>query len=70
MLCLAEGFGMETVTESVETKAEADMLKKFGVDYFQDYLSAKPKMDAPIQRQGEAVSENEDEKVHGGGSQT
>jgi len=69
MFCLAEGFGMETVAESVETKAGRDMLKKFKVDYFQDYLSAKPKMDAPIQGQGEAVSENEDGKVYGGGSQ-
>ena len=69
MLCLAEGFGMETVAESVETKTEADMLKEFGVNYFQGCFLSKPEVDASTQGQGEAVCENGDGKAHGADEQ-
>ena len=64
MLGLAEGFGMETMAESVETKTEADVLKEFEVSYFQGYLFAKPEVDASTQGQGKAACENGDGKAH------
>jgi len=65
MLGLAEGFGMKTVAECVETKAEAEMLKEFGVDYFQGYFFARPEVDALAQGQDEAVCENAGGKAQG-----
>lgn len=38
----AEGFGKETIAESVETEAALDLLKEFGVDYAQGYYISKP----------------------------
>ncbi|MBL6936136.1 MAG: EAL domain-containing protein, partial [Alphaproteobacteria bacterium] len=68
MLGLAEGFGMKTVAECVETKAEAKMLKEFGVDYFQGYFFARPEVDALAQGQDETVGENAGGKAQGAGA--
>lgn len=45
LLGLANGFGLATVAECVETPAEADILMKEGVTYLQGYLYGKPELD-------------------------
>lgn len=42
LLGLAEGFGLKTVAECVETVEEADLLKKEGADYLQGWYFGKP----------------------------
>lgn len=44
---LAQTFGVRTVAEMVETPVEADMLKRFGVDYLQGYMFGVPSA-APV----------------------
>ena len=42
MVDLAQTFGVKTVAERVETKAQAELLKRLGVDYLQGYYYAMP----------------------------
>lgn len=42
IISLAKSLGMETVAEGVEHQHQADMLKRFGCDYIQGYIIAKP----------------------------
>ena len=41
---LANGFGMETIAECVETAEDAEMLAKFGVTYLQGLYFARPEL--------------------------
>ncbi len=45
LLGLANGFGLATVAECVETQAEADVLLHEGVTYLQGYLYGRPELD-------------------------
>lgn len=42
MVDLAHTFGLETVAEMVNTKEDADLLKRLGVDYLQGYMFGVP----------------------------
>ncbi|WP_371396255.1 EAL domain-containing protein [Fretibacter rubidus] len=42
MVDLAQTFGVKTVAEMVETREDADLLKRLGVDYLQGYLFGVP----------------------------
>lgn len=44
---LAQGFGLATVAECVETQAESEAVAGFDVDYQQGYLFGRPTLDAP-----------------------
>ena len=57
-------IGMKTVAECVESQAEADMLKEFGVDYFQGHFFGAPEMDALAQ----GPCENGENKAHSAGA--
>ncbi len=47
LLSLAEGFGLSTVAECVETAAEATHLARRGVRYLQGYYFGAPSIDRP-----------------------
>jgi diguanylate cyclase (GGDEF)-like protein len=42
LLSFANGFGLETVAECVETEADADLLARQGVKYLQGYYCGRP----------------------------
>lgn len=46
---LAQGFGLATVAECVETQSESEAVAGFNVDYQQGYLFGRPSLDAPWQ---------------------
>ena len=50
---LAEGFGLETVAECVETAADADLLSRQGVKYLQGYEFGRPTLERPWLAPGE-----------------
>ena len=41
-ICMMKGLGFLTVSEGVETAAEADMLSSWGVDMMQGYYYSEP----------------------------
>jgi len=45
LLSLAEGFGLQTVAECIETEAEADILTAEGADFLQGWFFGKPLVD-------------------------
>ncbi len=47
LLGLAQGFGFSTIAEGVETEAEADILKREGVGFFQGHLYGAAMLDPP-----------------------
>lgn len=42
LLSFANGFGLETVAECVETEADAELLTRLGVQFIQGYLCGRP----------------------------
>ena len=52
LLDLAQTFGLQTVAEFVETKAEADYLTQEGVDFLQGYYFGKPDIAPSWKRNG------------------
>lgn len=50
MVDLAQTFGVKTVAEMVDSRADADLLKRLGVDYLQGYMFGVPSA-APAWRQ-------------------
>ncbi len=48
---LAKNFNLKTVAEWVGSQAEAELLKKLGVDYFQGYHFGEPKLDPEWSKQ-------------------
>ncbi|MDB5367318.1 MAG: hypothetical protein JWM77_3245 [Rhodospirillales bacterium] len=50
LLALCDGFGLKTVAEFVETQAEADLLRTYGVGLLQGYHCGKPQLDRPWMR--------------------
>ncbi len=51
---LAEGFGLETVAECVESAAEADVLANNGVKYLQGHYFGRPSVERPWRARGKA----------------
>jgi diguanylate cyclase (GGDEF)-like protein len=47
LLSVANGLGLDTVAECVETTREAAILRREGVGYMQGYLFAKPTLERP-----------------------
>ena len=45
---LGAGLGMSTVAEGVETKAQAEMVRKAGVTVVQGYLIARPTPESAV----------------------
>lgn len=41
-ISMAQKLGLKVIAEGVETKAQADILKKFGCDIVQGFLYSKP----------------------------
>lgn len=65
LLGLAEGFGLATVAECVETAADAAHLTRRGVHFLQGYLFGRPAVDRPwLERAAPRLA-----LVHGGISQ-
>ncbi|HWD58849.1 MAG TPA: phosphodiesterase [Stellaceae bacterium] len=50
LLGLARGFGFTTIAEGVETEAEADILKREGVDFVQGHFYGMALLDPPWRR--------------------
>jgi EAL domain-containing protein (putative c-di-GMP-specific phosphodiesterase class I) len=50
LLALCNGFGLKTVAEFVETQAEADLLRAYGIGLLQGYHCGKPQLDRPWMR--------------------
>ncbi len=49
---LAQGFGLKTVAECVESEEVAEVLAREGIDYLQGYHFGKPSFDRPWLRSG------------------
>lgn len=47
LLGLANGFGLSTVAECVETEEEGEILRREGVTYLQGYLHGRPELKRP-----------------------
>ena len=47
LLGLANGFGLHTVAEGVETAEEAAILHREGIGYLQGYYYGRPSLDRP-----------------------
>ena len=50
MVDLAQTFSVKTVAEMVDNRADADLLRRLGVDYLQGYMFGVPSA-APAWRQ-------------------
>jgi len=55
LLGLADGFGLSTVAECVETAAEAALLERRGVHYLQGYHFGAPTIERPWDAQGRSL---------------
>lgn len=51
MVDLARTFSVETVAEMVDSRADADMLQRLGIDYFQGYMFGVPAVVPSWQKQ-------------------
>jgi diguanylate cyclase (GGDEF)-like protein len=54
LLGLAEGFGLATVAEGVETEEDAEILRREGVGYFQGHHFGRATLEPPWQQAAEA----------------
>ena len=59
LLNLADGFGMKTVAECVQSSADADLLKQEGVAYLQGYYYGRPELGRPDGKTIEHQAHNE-----------
>ena len=51
MVDLAQTFSVKTVAEMVDSRADADLLRRLGVDYLQGYMFGIPSAAPSWQRQ-------------------
>jgi len=63
LLNLADGFGMKTVAECVQSSEDADLLKKEGVGFLQGYYYGRPQLGRPNGPTPEPRAHNENLSV-------
>ena len=62
LLGLADGFGLQTVAECIETAEEAEILTREGADFLQGWYFGKPIVD-PVWKDGTIVPDGEADQV-------
>ena len=60
---LAANFNLDTVAEWVATEEDAELLRSYGVDYFQGFLYGKPEINPSWLKQGTTVTSAAIEKT-------
>ena len=70
LLNLADGFGMKTVAECVQSSADADLLKREGVAYLQGYYYGRPELGRPDGKTIERQAHNENRRERDAAAKT